>query len=98
MRKLIASLILATLVTSPAYAWGDREQGALTGVAGLYILQSLGVVNSPRPPAVNVPAPVYPGYSHVPPPQSYTHRPMYRMVDIFIPECNCYRSVLVQIN
>lgn len=95
MRKLLASLVLAALITSPAYAWGPREQGALAGVAGLYLLQHAGVVNAPQP---HVYAPSYPAYSHVPPARSYTYQPMYKMVDVFIPECNCYRSVMVQIN
>lgn len=40
MNKLaVAALVAATAV--PAHAWGPREQAALTGVAGVLILQHI---------------------------------------------------------
>jgi|APGre2960657444_1045066.scaffolds.fasta_scaffold23503_4 hypothetical protein len=36
-----ASLIAACSYTPAAYAWGEREQGILTGVAGLWAYQQL---------------------------------------------------------
>ena len=36
MNKLFAGL-LALSIASPALAWGDREQGILTGVAGYWL-------------------------------------------------------------
>jgi hypothetical protein len=52
MKKLLAVLV-AVSVASPAFAWGDREQGILTGVAGLWIFQQLN-----KPPVVVQQAPV----------------------------------------
>ena len=48
--KLIAGTVaVALLATSaaPALAWGDREQGIVTGIAGTLLLGSL--LNQPRP-------------------------------------------------
>lgn len=95
MSHTIKAIAVALAITAaPAYAWGDREQGVLTGVAGLWVFQQLNKAGQQQPPQPQVvtPAPVYVV------PQPYTHRPMYKMVDIYIPECNCTRSVLVQIN
>jgi hypothetical protein len=71
MKKLIvAGLIAAASV--PALAWGDREQGALAGIAGTIILQQImrnGQVQvppvvQPIPPVINMP---FPGvYGHPP--------------------------------
>lgn len=46
MKKILAVLVAVSLA-SPAFAWGDREQGILTGVAGLWIFQQLN-----KPPVV----------------------------------------------
>jgi hypothetical protein len=63
----ISSIIIASLVVSCSYApaahaWGAREQGILTGVAGLWVYQQLA-----KPPAAvyQQPVPVY-----VPQPQT----------------------------
>lgn len=98
MRKLIVATVLA-LTAIHAQAWGDREQGIVAGIAGTLLLQRL---TQPQyappvythPPVVQTPPPYYPGTVY----PSYTHRPMYRMVDVYVPECNCYRTVQVQIN
>ena len=39
LKILIATLALTTI--NPAMAWGDREQGILTGVAGMWLYQKL---------------------------------------------------------
>lgn len=39
--KTFALAIAALLATSPALAWGDREQGILTGAAAVLIWQKL---------------------------------------------------------
>lgn len=100
MRKLIAVSLLAAAVSTPAFAWGDREQGILAGAAGLWAIQQLNRAGQ-HPPVYQVPQPVYqqphmhiPGVVH----RDFIHRPMYKAVDIFIPECNCTRTVMVQIN
>lgn len=97
MRKLIAATLLAATVSTPALAWGDREQAALAGTVIGYVIGQQQ--NQPRPYVQ--PAPVYqqppvyvPGVVY----RDYNYRPMYKMVDVFIPECNCYRTVQVQIN
>lgn len=95
MKKLVAvSAILATLMSSPAMALGDVERGALYGIAGLWTFQQLSRIGQPYygpPPIASYPTPAAPI-------GGYTYRPMYRAVDVFIPECNCYRTIMVQIN
>ena len=72
MKKVLVSLaVISSLVSSPAFAWGDREQGILTGIAGLWVYQQLSkpsvvvqqapVVVAPPPPVVyyQQPAPAY---------------------------------------
>lgn len=99
MRKLIASVIVGTsLFASNAFAWGDREQGILAGAAGLWVIQQLNKPNVQSAPAPVYTDPRYPGTVFQGPAPSYTYRPMYRAVDVFIPECNCYRTVMVQVN
>jgi len=101
MNKIVAVLVLSLIATTPAFAWGEREQGVLTGVAGLLLLQHVAKPNiEAQPPHVYGHSPVweYPHYSpsyHRP---TYIHRPMYKAVDIYFPECNCYRTVMIQIN
>lgn len=100
--KVVAAVALAATVSTPVYAWGDREQGILAGAAGLWAIQQLSRAGqqpmypayppSPvyQPPMVPYyPGTVYPGYSY---------RPMYKAVDVFDSGCNCYRTVMVQIN
>ena len=58
--KKITSLVVASFIAVSSYApaahaWGAREQGILTGVAGLWVFQQL---NKP-PVVVQQPAPVY---------------------------------------
>ena len=87
-------LVLA-LISNSAFAWGDREQGALTGfVIGAIIgnkhQQPSNPVYLPPPP----PQPIY-----IPPPVVYTYPPQQQLfrqrIDIYIPECNCYRTIEV---
>ena len=99
MRKLIAVTLLAATVSAPALAWGDREQGILAGAAGLWAIQQLNKAG--QQPVYQAPQPVYqqaPVYVPVPVYRDYIHRPMYKAVDVYIPECNCTRTVMVQIN
>ena len=99
MRKLIAATLLAVTVSTPALAWGDREQGVLAGMAGLWAIQQLN--RAGQQPVYQVPQPVYQQpHVHVPAPvyRDFIHRPMYKAVDIYIPECNCTRTVMVQVN
>jgi hypothetical protein len=51
MKKLFITFVLAALAT-PSFAWGPREQGILTGVAGLWIFQQLDKAGRPQPPVV----------------------------------------------
>lgn len=60
MKMLKISLVSILLVlsgTTHAYAWGDREQGALIG-AGAAILLG-GIINSAQQPTQYVQSPVY---------------------------------------
>lgn len=73
MKKTVAVLLMAT--TASAFAWGPREQGIVTGIAGTLLYQH---ITEPRqqPPVVVHPAPQYrsaPVYVQPPP------RPQYRI-------------------
>lgn len=48
MKKVIASALVLGLLSSPALAWGDREQGILTGIAGLWVFQQLDKSGKPQ--------------------------------------------------
>jgi hypothetical protein len=41
MKNLTAALVLSALASSPALAWGEREQGILAGAAGALIIQKI---------------------------------------------------------
>lgn len=96
---IIGVALAASIAARPAFAWGDREQGIVAGTVGLWTIQQLSRIGQSAYPAYPH-SPVYqpPVVPYYPHPTGYTHRPMYRAVDLFIPECNCYRTVMVQIN
>jgi hypothetical protein len=52
MKKVIAGLLVSFMFSTSAFAWGDREQGILTGVAGLWVFQQLNRVGQQQPPVV----------------------------------------------
>jgi len=69
MKKVIASLLIASTIATPAMAWGDREQGILTGVAGLWVVQQLhraGQQQQPQPVIVHQQPQVVYVPTHVP--------------------------------
>ena len=42
MKKILATAaVIGAMASSPAMAWGDREQGILTGIVGTIILQDI---------------------------------------------------------
>ena len=51
--KIAVVALVGSLVTAPAFAWGDREQGILSGIAGLMLWQHIN-----RPPVVVQQAPM----------------------------------------
>lgn len=109
LSKVLTAAVLSTAIATPALAWGEREQGALAGIVGTLILQQIArdgqaaPVPAPRPPVVyggGVYVP--PVVVHVPPhvhhhPHVHAPRPMWRRVDVYIPECNCVRTIDVQV-
>jgi len=58
MKKVVAGLLVA-LCSSTAMAWGEREQGILTGVAGLWVVQQLHRAGQQQQPVYAPPQPVY---------------------------------------
>ena len=55
MKKVLMTLLVASLAT-PAFAWGPREQGILTGVAGLWVFQQLDKAGrQPQPVIIQQP-------------------------------------------
>jgi hypothetical protein len=51
--KIAAVAVIGSMLAAPAFAWGDREQGILTGIAGLWLWQRLN-----QPPVVVQQAPL----------------------------------------
>ena len=41
MNKFIVAVVAGLVFSSSAFAWGPREQGILSGVAGLWVFQQL---------------------------------------------------------
>ena len=41
MKKFIVTAIAGLVFSNSAFAWGDREQGALAGIVGLWAIQQL---------------------------------------------------------
>lgn len=57
-KKLAVVAVIGSMLAAPAFAWGDREQGALAGIAGLLLWQRLNqppVVVQQVPPQLPVP-------------------------------------------
>ncbi len=59
--KVLSVAALTGLAASPAFAWGDREQGILTGIVGAQILRH--VFEEPKP-APHPPRVCYSDRSH----------------------------------
>ena len=63
MKKLIISAMIGVASIGPAHAWGDREQGALAGIAAVLAIQGIVRANQQypngQPPVVVGQAPVY---------------------------------------
>ena len=64
MKKFIVTVITGLVFSNSAFAWGDREQGALAGIAGLWAFQQLQRAGQPpviyqqSPPVIVQQAPV----------------------------------------
>ena len=91
MKKAVAILLMAT--TASAFAWGPREQGIVTGIAGTLIYQH---ITEPRhqPPVVVQPAPQYqpaPVYVH-PAPQPHYRRQEQGAPIVVYPGSRCTRA------
>lgn len=66
MKKLIVGSMIAIASIGPAHAWGDREQGALAGIAAVLAIQGIARANQQypngQPPVIVGQGPaVYPG-------------------------------------
>ena len=48
MKKFIVTAIAGLVFSNSAFAWGDREQGALAGIAGLWAFQQLQRAGQPQ--------------------------------------------------
>ena len=97
MRKVILAVLTALFVI-PAHADGHHHGGGnwvAPFVGGAVIGAIIAQPRYIQPPVVYNP-PVYftPGTVY----PDYIYRPVYREVSIFVPECNCYRTITVQVN
>lgn len=52
MKRLATAALLTMMVSTSALAWGPREQGILTGIAGYWLYQKLDDAGRPRGPTV----------------------------------------------
>ncbi len=92
IRTVLISLI-AIIAAFPAHAWSEREQGMLAGATAAYLINSLSknnqerkwIDNSPREPYADIDITVI------------QQSPAYKIIDVYIPECQCYKSFLVRI-
>ena len=84
---LATAFAVALVPAAPALAWGDREQGVVTGIAGTLLLQSilrdLEKNRAPRPQPYPQPYPYpqpqpQPPHGHRPPPVYEEHGSIYR--------------------
>lgn len=79
MKKFVISALVAASAASPAWAWGDREQGIVTGIAAVLALQHISKQNqaypSGQPPVVVGQQPVIVGQAPV---IIYPGQPVYR--------------------
>ena len=64
MKKFIVTVFAGLVFSNSAFAWGDREQGALAGIVGLWAIQQLHrggqpqVIHQQTPPVIVQQAPV----------------------------------------
>ena len=104
MKKILTlvtmTIAILVITASSAFAWGALEQGILWGIGGTLVGQQ--IIRQHQQPVYVQQVPVYPqhpqGYYYQPTPNRFTYRPMYRIVDVWIPECQCYRQVMIQVN
>jgi hypothetical protein len=82
--KQTLALITAALLATPAFAWGDREQGALAGIVGTLIFQHIQRDAQAAPPPVIIQQPqpqiIYqpqPQIIYTPPRPVCEHHPVY---------------------
>lgn len=78
MIKFIVATVVALSFATPAQAWGDREQGALAGIAGTLLWQKLDNQGQTQPRPQVIRQPVY-----VPPTVIYQYPQV-------MPERQCY--------
>jgi hypothetical protein len=103
MKKLL--LLAALLITTQAHAWGDREQGILSGIVGATLLNQIaqpryqqpyyGGVQQIAPPIFVAPTPPVRVYS-LPRVPYYGATPLYEKRTQYDPNCNCYVAVYNQ--
>ena len=83
MKKVILALVVGALASTSALAWGPRDQGILTGVAGLWVVQQLArpnaVINVNGNPVYINQQPVYvqPAPVYMQPAPVYVSPPVY---------------------
>jgi len=59
MKKAVIFVLMSALASTNALAWGDREQGALAGMAALWAFQRLNQVDAPPRVVYTQPQTVY---------------------------------------
>ena len=91
--KIAAVAVIGSMLAAPAFAWGDREQGILSGVAGLWLWQRLN-----QPPVIvqQIP-PGYPSQGSYPVPQGpmVGQLPTQTLPHIFL-NPNCRQVLTIQ--
>ncbi len=102
--RLIVAVALMAAAVTPAFAndyihhpHHGGHHGGSDWIAPLILGGILGAVLSQPRNVYTQPQVVY-GQPPIVHDSRFTYRPMYKAVDVYIKECNCYRTVLVQIN
>jgi hypothetical protein len=69
MKQFILAIALTATASTPALAWGDREQGILTGIIGTIIIQDIVSGNSQHGTVVQQPQVIHNHYHN-----DYSHQ------------------------
>lgn len=101
MKNVIAAAVLS-LAALPVNAGGNFDDSEMLAAGVLGAIIGGHIVRNRQPNVVyTAPQPVYTEYREYYPETRYYHeyrRPMYRSVDVWIPECGCYRTIRVRVD
>lgn len=77
--KLLAVTLVGALLTTPAFAWGDREQGMLAGIASYWLFNKMSQPHVAGG-VPNISQGQFPSYAGAVPPPPIIYQPNCRQV------------------